>query len=165
MVADSFPFSNEALRLKRDSELLLSVLGGRKHVIFEESHLGTVLAGSVGQLLRRYRLEGAALTLVLLAVFFLWRSAVPLVPARDEQHTKTIQGRGEGEALTSLLRRGITPGNASEVLLGIWRKSAALLPAVGAERRGRIERELADGSVKDVLAVWRRAHELTQRRT
>ena len=165
LLNDSFPFSNEALQLHRDTTLLLRVLGDRRRVVFEESHLGTVLTGSVGQLLRRYKLETAALTLVVLAILFLWRSSSALVPAREDDSSTSIQGRGEEEALASLLLRGITPGNAAGVILGIWRKSAALMPLVSGDRRARIERELEQAAGKDLLAVWHRAHELTRRRT
>ena len=151
LLNDSFPFSNEALQLHRDTALLLRVLatGATSYL---RSHLGTVLTGLVGQLLRRYRLETAALTLVLLAILFLWRSSSSLVPAREDDSSTSIQGRGEEEALTSLLHRGITPGNAAGVILGIWRKSAALMPMVSGDRRARIERELEQAAGKDLLA-------------
>jgi hypothetical protein len=163
MFADSFPFSNEALRDRRDTPLLLGALAGHRRVIFEEAHLGTMQSGSVGQLLRRYRLESAAFVLLALAGLFAWRSSSNLVPPRAADRPESLRGRSQGDALASLIRRSLTAASASQVALDVWNKSATLLPAVGASRRKLIAQELENVTEKTLFDAWRRAHSVATR--
>jgi hypothetical protein len=117
----------------------------------------------VGQLLRRYRLETAALVLLLLAGLFAWRSASNLIPPRAANQPESLRGRSQGDALASLIRRGLTSESAGRVALEVWNKSAALLPAVGAARRKRIASELEGATEKTLFDAWRRAHAVATR--
>jgi hypothetical protein len=164
-VSDSFPFTNEALRGRRDTALLTAAIGPRRRVIFDEAQLGTVQSGSVGQLLRRYRLQGAALTLLLLAALFSWRAASSFVPPRPPERDEPLRSGNPSDALAGLLRRSLTPATAAEAVLGIWNRSASLMPATGSVRRAQIAQQLKGSSEKELLEAWRSAHRLAARRT
>src|ERR1041385_1590968 len=74
IVTDSYWFSNEALQKDRHADLLAWFVGGGKNVVFDEAHLGVQETSGVAMLMRKYRLHGVALGLVL----------------RSEEHTSEL---------------------------------------------------------------------------
>jgi hypothetical protein len=87
LVADSYFLSNEGLREARDTDLIARLVGPARHVVFDENHFGVAETGSVAKLMRKYRLEGAVLVLVVVAGLFLWRSASSFLPPRPALNT------------------------------------------------------------------------------
>ncbi|MFN7922044.1 MAG: DUF4350 domain-containing protein [Bryobacteraceae bacterium] len=160
---DAYPFSNEALRDDRDSPFILWTLGNRSEVIFDEYHLGTQETGSVGMLLRRYHLEGAALGLVALGVLFLWRMSTSLVPPSPQASQAPVSGRDSAAALASLLRRNVPVKQIPATTRELWQGALPLLAGLSQERRARVEQELA--ATADPTAMWRRIHDILTRRT
>lgn len=163
--AQSFPFTNEALRDDRDSQLVVWMLGNHRDIVFDEEHLGTTQSGSVGTLIRRFHLEPAAAILLLLAALFIWRQSSSFLPA-VEAPVRAISGRDSAEGLASLLRRAIPPQALPAAALGLWRKSAALLPAIPASTRQAVEQELSQPvAPAQLVLLWRNLHRLTTKRT
>ena len=154
--------SNEGLQKSRDSQRLLTLLGGRRHVIFEESHLGVERSGSIGQLLRRYRLGGAALVLLILSALFFWRNASSLIPEPDSTEELIAHPSGEG-ALVSLVRGAIPPAAITASALSLWTRGGEVLKSWSTARRDQVARVLKAGGPP--LAAWNRAHEILKRKT
>jgi hypothetical protein len=158
-VGKAMLLSNEGLHKGRDSALLLSILGGRRHVVFEESHLGIVQSGSVGQLLRRYRLGGAALVLLVLAALFFWRmSSASLPEAAVEPEPETLP---QDDALISLVRGAIPSATLGASALALWSHGGGTLKSWSAARRSRVEQALRGGGPP--RAAWTRDHESLKR--
>lgn len=128
LAADSYPFSNEALRRDRQTALLSWFLGGRSRVIFDETHLGTSSNPGLAALARRYRLHGLAAALVVLAALFIWRNAVSFLPPPPEELSAEaaheVPGKDSTEGFVNLLRRHIAPVNLLKVCLEQWKQSA-----------------------------------------
>jgi hypothetical protein len=149
LLADSFPLSNEGLRDARNPELIARMIGPARRVIFDENHFGVVEAGSVTQLMRRYRLQGAVGILLVVAALFLWRSASSLLPPR-ELATATgaaknaVAGRDSLEGLTALLHRGVSKKELLDACFAEWSKSAPR-ESRGGRAAARIEEEIARG--------------------
>lgn len=164
LIAESYPFSNQSLREERDLKLLLWALGGHTEVIFDEYHLGSQQTGSIGVLLRRYRLEGAAFGLVALGLLFVWRMSASFVPPRPASEIAAVSGRDSAAAMSSLLRRNVPAAQLPAAARELWNHATQLLPGLSAERPASVERELA-GATGDAPKLWRRIHEILTRRT
>ena len=80
LASDSYFLSNEALRAEPRPGLLANLVGPARRVIFDETHLGIAEQPGMMTLARRYHLQGGLAALGLLAVLFLWRNVVSLVP-------------------------------------------------------------------------------------
>jgi hypothetical protein len=129
LVADSFHFSNEALRHDRQAALLAWLVGSSRHVIFEESHLGVQEAPGVATLVRRYRLHGLLAGVLLLAGLFVWKNAASFIPPDEEQRARDrgdlIAGKESAAGFVNLLRRNIPGRDLLGICLQEWRKSCA----------------------------------------
>ena len=155
LAADTFALSNEGLREVRDPGLIVSLIGPARRVIFDETHFGVAETGSVTQLMRRYRLQGAIAILIIVAALFVWRSASSLLPPRESgvdsdglsgAASKPVAGRDSLEGLTALLHRGVSKKQLIEACFAEWAKSAPR------ESRARLAGENVAERVKAELA-------------
>lgn len=123
----SYFLSNEAMLKERHADLLAWVVGTKPEVIFDEYHHGISASPGVAALGRKYHLQWFFFGLLLLAVLFLWRSAVPLVPPFEEGDSAGNGARGKesAEGLTNLLRRNIPVRQILSVCHAEWKKSQA----------------------------------------
>ncbi len=124
LAADSYPLSNEGLRDKRNSALILALAGPAKEIVFDENHFGVAETGSVSKLMRKYHLEGAVGVLVLVAALFLWRSASSLLPSRAPRAEQAVAGRDSLEGMTALLRRGIAEKDLVRICVEEWKRTS-----------------------------------------
>lgn len=109
VVTDSYFASNEAL-MKEPSPVFLSwLVGDRRHVIFDETHLGTAENPGIMTLAMRYHLQGFFFAGLVLFALYVWQSSTSLVPPDDslELASNHVSGHGATAGLVSLLRRGI----------------------------------------------------------
>lgn len=143
LAADSYLVSNEALRRERHPALLAWLLGGRREVLFDETHLGVQENPGVATLMRRYNLEAFVAGLLLVAGLFIWQNSVPLVPPYPDD---PMQGRGalvhgqeSGAGFASLLRRNIPPAEILTVCFDEWKSACSRVPRA-ASRMHEIER-------------------------
>lgn len=124
LCADSFAFSNEALRRERQPELLAWSIGPAREVIFDETHLGVQSEPGVATLARKYRLGGAFVALLLLAALFIWKNTLSFLPAYDEQVAAEqgdhVEGKDSTSGFINLLRRNIAPADLMKVCLEQW---------------------------------------------
>ncbi len=129
LVADAYPFSNEALRRDRQPALLTWTVGGRARVVFDETHLGTAGDPGIAAMARRYHLHALAAALVILALLFIWQSAATFLPSSDEdqgaENSHQVAGRDSTEGFVNLLRRHIAPADILKTCLEQWKLTVA----------------------------------------
>jgi len=149
LATPTFFVSNEAVRDERHPELLAWMLGPYRTVVFDEYRHGIAESIGLAGLARRYRLHGAGAGLLLLALFFVWRSASALVPAGDdaEGDTSAMVGRTSVSGLVHLLRRNIPAGRLLSAGLVEWQKSQGKTTR---DLEGRLEEM---GSIADAEAA------------
>jgi hypothetical protein len=174
LAADAYPFSNEALRRERQSQLLTWFIGGRGQVIFEETHLGTRGDPGLVTMARRYRLHGLGLGLILLAGLAIWRSASRFVPPpADElsaESTHQVEGKDSSEGLIHLLRRNIAPVDLLAICVQEWKHSLGVgakpSPAKIAEMEKLIvEHNALEPRRRQPLETYRRFCAILSKRT
>lgn len=129
VASDSFFVSNEALHLGAEPAFLLWMLGGKERVVFDETIHGTRETGGAMKLIRRYRLHGIILGILLCAALWAWRSAAPLAPGSEELDRGLVGSDGAvageeiGSGLIRLLRRSLERGELLDQCVAVWRDS------------------------------------------
>lgn len=122
--ADSYHFSNEALRRERETRLLSWLVGPSRQVLFDETHLGVSREPGVASLIRSYRLGGVFIAFLLLAGLFIWRNSVSFMPPCEEQlareRAETVDGRDSTSGFINLLKRNITRADLMKVCIEQW---------------------------------------------
>ena len=124
LCADSFHFSNEALRREREPELLAWFVGQARELVFDETHLGVQESSGVATLARKYRLGGVFAALLILAGLFIWKNSANFMPPYEEQLARErgdlVEGKDSAAGFINLLRRNIAPGDLMKVCLEQW---------------------------------------------
>ena len=124
LCADSFPFSNEALRREREPALLAWFIGPASGAIFDETHLGVQANFGVATLARKYHLGGVFFALLILAGLFVWKNSASFMPPYEEQLARErgeeIEGKDSATGFINLLRRNISPADLMKVCLEQW---------------------------------------------
>jgi hypothetical protein len=150
LVADAYPFSNEAVQQERAAALLAWLVGGGQHIWFDEAHLGVVEQPGVSTLLRRYGLHGMVFSLSAVALLFVWKNSVSLVPpaaAAESEAGPVIGGRDSAAGFVNLLRRSIPPAEILQVCFAEWHKARSshltVSPAQWREAAQLIEQQAA----------------------
>jgi hypothetical protein len=129
---DSYFVSNEALRKERHTPLLVWLVGDRREILFDETHLGVEQQPGVAALIRQYRLGGAVAGLLLLAVLFIWKNRASLVPPApndlDGAGQPYVLGKESGAGFASLLRRSILSKDIVLTAFEEWKEACARDP-------------------------------------
>jgi hypothetical protein len=126
IASDSFFVSNEAMLKDRHADLLAWLVGANRHVVFDEAHLGISESPGVAALMRKYRLQGLAAGLLLLAGLFIWKNSTSLVPPQAAgQSEDFVAGKDAASGFVSLLRRNIPTRDIFAACFAEWKKSAA----------------------------------------
>jgi hypothetical protein len=125
LLANCYPLSNEALADDdRDVELLAWTIGGNRHVIFDEHHLGITESGGIVTLARKYRLEGMAAALLLLLALFIWKNSTSFLPPREQTQTDdSVEAKDISAGLANLLRRNVPRKQLPQLCLKEWENS------------------------------------------
>ena len=126
LCADSFFISNEALWSERYPKLLLWLIGGNTEIVFDESHFGIYERPAVASLIRHYRFHWFFAALILLALLFVWKSAVYFVPPRHDDASvanDVISEKDVAQGLVSLLRRNIPAKAIVTACVQEWEKT------------------------------------------
>jgi len=141
--ADSYLFSNEALRAEPYPELLAWLVGGSTNVIFDETHFGVRENPGIAALARKYHLHGLLLGMLLLAGLFAWKNAFSFIPPRGEGPSigsrDFTSERDYTAGFTSLLRRNISPRDILTVCFQEWEKSLSLSSEVLGDKLDRVQ--------------------------
>ena len=142
LATDTYFASNEAVLRERHPDLLAWLAGAHKSIIFDESHNGILENPGVASLFRKYRLHGVFAGFLLLAVLFIWKNSVSLVPRRayrDEKTAGVTSGRDHLSGFVSLLRRCVPPRKILSVCVREWKKGL-LSGEVSVEKMQRVEK-------------------------
>lgn len=124
MATDSYFLSNEAMRADRHADFLAWFIGPNRHIIFDEAHHGIMDTAGVATLIRNYRLHGLAAGLLVLAVLFIWKNSVSLVPPHPaERSAGHVAGKDAATGFVNLLRRNIPARDVLSVCFAEWTKS------------------------------------------
>jgi len=124
IATDSFFLSNEAMSQDRHADLLAWLVGARHHIVFDEAHLGIVEASGIATLMRKYRLHGLAVSLLVLAILFIWKNSTSFVPLYPEDKERAhVLGKETSAGLVNLLRRHIAPHDVLGVCFQQWTQS------------------------------------------
>lgn len=174
LCADSFPFSNEALRRERQPELLAWFVGSAREIIFDETHLGVQSEPGIATLARKYRLGGAFFALLVLAALFIWRNSLSFLPPYQEQVAAErgdhVEGKDSTSGFINLLRRNIAPSELMKVCLEQWnahfaharkpsqKKLEAMQNVIDAENR-------LESARRNPIATYRKLSEILFKRT
>jgi hypothetical protein len=121
LVANPYLFSNAAMVEDRQTPFLLSALGPAQRVVFDETHFGIQESGSIAALVRRYRLQGLVLGLLITAGLFIWKSAAGFPPVPPRRQT-AVTGEDSTAAFVNLLRRNIRREDVVKTCVEQWRK-------------------------------------------
>ncbi len=124
LVGDATLFTNGAQSRRPEGYLLAKLLGGRSHIIFEESHLGVIEGGSIMKLARRYRLHGFLAGFLVWVALYVWRNASSFPPRYSTAEPAMVSGRTSLSGLETLLRRNIRQPDVARVAFSAWRKTA-----------------------------------------
>lgn len=125
IISESFLLSNEAMRDYRYPDLLSWLIGPNKTIVFDESHLGVSEQTGVVSLAKRFGLMPFAAALFVLAMLYLWRSSIPLIPGRSSSPAGMVMAAGSHfSGLTNLLQRSVPPKQLLRTCLIQWQKSA-----------------------------------------
>lgn len=125
---DSFFLSNEAMLKERQPALISWLLGHGGEIVFDETHFGIAERPGVASLARKYRLHGLLLSLIALALLFVWKNSTPLVPSYAELPAADQQLRSGKDALSGyvrLLQRNIPPADLLQIAFDQWKNAAA----------------------------------------
>jgi hypothetical protein len=137
IASDSYLVSNEAMLKDRHADLLAWLVGANRNIVFDEAHLGIVESPGVAGLMRKYRLQGLAAGLLLLAGLFIWKNATSLVPPHaDESGEEFVAGKDATSGFVNLLRRNIPRRDVFAICFAEWKKSAA---TPGKFSKGRLQ--------------------------
>jgi len=129
LASETFFISNEAMLRDRHSELLAWLVGPKKEVIFDETHLGIASNPGVASLARKYNLHGLAGGLLVIALLYVWMSSTSLLPAYQagsDLEKKAIEGKDSASGLSNLLRRNVPPQQIFPLCYSEWKKSSLI---------------------------------------
>ncbi len=124
--ADSYFFSNEALRVERHPGLLAWLVGRHTNVVFDETHLGVRENPGIASFARKYDLHGLFLGIVLLVGLFVWKNSLHFIPPPELPSTGGSDFNSERDytaGFVSLLRRNIPPRDILRICFQEWKKS------------------------------------------
>lgn len=125
IATDTYFVSNEAMLKDRHADFLAWLVGPAKTVVFDEAHLGVVETTGVAGLMRKYRLYWLVGGLILLAVLFIWKNSMSLLPPHvDETRNGYLAGKEAASGFVNLLRRNILSRDLLETCFTEWKKSA-----------------------------------------
>jgi hypothetical protein len=145
--ADSYLFSNQAMRQERHADLLSWMIGKNNRVIFDETHLGVIEEHGIATLIRKYRLQGLLAGLVLLAGLFVWGNASSFIPSREQRVTEVDENptdRDDASGFTNLLRRNIPSSQLLGICLEEWRKTVGHSGKISSSDLDRIQQVITN---------------------
>jgi hypothetical protein len=127
LVSDDYLFSNEGLRNEHARNFLTWCCGNSSHFLFDETHLGLVEDTGIMLLARKYHLEPLFGALVILALLFVWKNSMSLVPpyTRPGGDADVVEGKDSGTGFINLLRRSIPVEKLIDVCVEEWKRTAA----------------------------------------
>lgn len=125
LIANARLFTNRELLVKPDAQLLASVPGSHRRIVFDESHLGLEDTGTVAGLAATHHLQWLVLAFVALATLYVWRSSFSFVPPTGRSADSPVAGQDASLALASLLAQSIPQRGVLAAAGEEWNRSHA----------------------------------------
>lgn len=168
VASDTFFASNEGLRADLHPELIAWLIGDRTHVLFDESTKGVDRSPGLIALMKRYHLHVAMVMAVVLAVLYIWRGSVPLLPrrnaAQEYERAVLLHGRDAHAGLAALLRRAAPPEAVLRLCFEEWQNSLGKHSTASRETIAEARRLLESGDASPVERYCAAAALLRERR-
>jgi hypothetical protein len=112
---------------ERQTNLLAWIIGRNHQVIFDELHFGIQKRMGFSSLIRKYGLHTFFAGLFLIALLFIWKNVVTLVPPSESNFRSGVNtpmdSKDYASGLISLLRRNIPEKDLLKVGFDEWLKS------------------------------------------
>lgn len=102
MVAHSERFLNDGIFYDRSTSWIAWLLGHPDEIIFDESHLGVIEQRGLMWLAWHHDLQWVITALILGAILYIWRNAIPLLPRRRSSQHDASGGPLTGAAVDGL---------------------------------------------------------------
>jgi hypothetical protein len=142
LMGATYPLSNESLATDHETGLLVWLRGNRRGVVFDETHLGMIERASIMTLARRYGLEGALISTVVVLLLFFWRCQYSLIPkARPNRINLTITGSSSEQIFLNLLQHSVPQKDLIAVCIQTWLanrkptdRQLAVIQTIGADQ-------------------------------
>jgi hypothetical protein len=127
LVADSYLFSNEAMRNDRFPGLLAWLLPPGHALMFDEFHHGLTRQPGIAALARKYGLQGVFGVVLVVVALSIWQQAAVFRPGRSSPTAIEPPGAGvdAAQGMVNLMRQHIPPRELIAVCLAAFRTSAA----------------------------------------
>ncbi|HEV3332347.1 MAG TPA: hypothetical protein VG096_15260 [Bryobacteraceae bacterium] len=123
LVAESGDFSNESTIAADHLDRVSTAIGSQVRVAFDEAHFGIAESGSVVGLVRRFRLVGLTLGLVIVGALALLKNASAFPPPGAARGPAQYTGRTSFEGLVALLRRHVRAKDLVQTCWDEWLKA------------------------------------------
>ena len=163
LLAESGDFSNESTIAGDRLDRITAAIGSpTTRVVFDESHFGIAESGSVVQLVRRFRLTGLALGLVIVGALAIWRNTAAFPPPAETPDRAQHLGRTSFDGLVALLRRHVRSKDLVQTCWAEWSKANRRLLA--SDRASRASAIAAGAAQRPLEAMRKIQSELPARR-
>jgi len=171
LMTDTFLLSNEALRDQRYPRFLAGLMGPNSHAVFDEAHLGMRKNPGVVALARQNRLHWPIGGIILLALLFIWKNAMPLTPPPKEAEESVLRSDSSMSSaqdythgLISLLDRHISKRQILKIYVDQWLQSLPRNQVLTADQGKRIETMVGeDGALiggQDPVAAYHQIYSI-----
>lgn len=168
--ADSYFLSNEAMKAGPYAGLILWLIKPNTTVIIDEWHLNIAKTQNIATLVRKYGLAPMFFSLIFLALLYVWKNSVPLVPRKSADSATDFAGeylstKGYAQAMVSLLRRNFGKYDILNKCFVLWEQSAAMDTKISGQAENQI-REIIKAQArlpnrqKDPVAAYKKACEI-----
>ena len=130
VASDSFFLSNEGLRTARAPKLIARLFGPPRTIVFDEEHHGVTEEMNIAGLARKHGLEGAVFASLFVVALFVWKNAVPFLPARADRAgwNTDVAGADATTGFIKLLRRSIPASGILKACVERWRQAQGRHP-------------------------------------
>jgi len=130
IASDTFFLSNEGLRTARAPKLIAQLFGPPRTIVFDEEHHGVTEDMNIAGLARKHGLEGAVFASLFVVALFVWKNAVPFLPARADRagQQTDVMGADATSGFIKLLRRSIPRSGILKACVERWRQAQGRNP-------------------------------------
>ena len=166
LATDSYLISNEALRNHRQPALLSRMAGSNRTVFFDETHLGLHHQPGISNLIRRYRLHGLIVGLMMLAGLYIWRNGRSFLPAPPDASDEgfRLAYQDTDLALVGLIGRHLPDDRLLGTCVAAYEQT---LIRPGADMTAKLARiqQLAAGTDQDLVQTYQSICRILARRS
>ncbi len=170
VASDTYLFSNEGLAFDTAPALIAWTLGGNRRIVIDETTHNVRQEVGIMGLIRRYRLSGLLVAGAVIALLYIWRQAVPLVPrhslAREREVAQAQSMRDAYAGLVRLLARSVPRKKLIPAAVVQWRRALPHSARADASRLDRVQAVAARADAgDDPVAAYREIVQRLKERT